>query len=381
MRIIHVVNSLGGSGGAENGMVREITRFDQSIEQLVIRLYARDDLQPVLDAHGVEVAALGLDAALASWNWPLAAARVRGWIQRFDPAVVHTSLFTANIVGQLAGRSLQLPVLSTLTQSGDVDLIRSYQPGASTLRASAFRGIATRAARSRLVRFRALTSDAAATNLQVLGVTADRVRVIPRGVETDLPPPDPCIRERLGLLPDTPLLVNIGRQAAQKGHAFLIDAFERIAAAVPRANLVILGREGDATKQILDRLASSPVADRVHFLGFRQDASAILGAADVFVFSSLMEGLGTAVLEAMAAKVPVVAFDIPPIREITNEGRVAYLVAVGNAERLAEATTAVLDGSAPDLTDLAHNWVRERYDIQGVAAELQSYLEVVASSA
>ena len=124
-------------------------------------------------------------------------------------------------------------------------------------------------------------------------------------------------------------------------------------------------REGDATKQILHRLASSPVADRVHFLGFRQDASAILGAADVFVFSSLMEGLGTAVLEAMAAKVPVVAFDIPPIREITNQGRVAYLVAVGNAERLAEATTAVLDGSTPDLADLAHNWVRERYDIQG----------------
>jgi glycosyltransferase involved in cell wall biosynthesis len=118
----------------------------------------------------------------------------------------------------------------------------------------------------------------------------------------------------------------------------------------------------------------------MRFLGFRQDASTILAAADVFVFSSLMEGLGTAVLEAMAARVPVVAFDFPRVREITNEGRVAHLVPVGNAERLADATTAVLARTAPDLTDLAHQWICDRYDIQAVAHELQTYLEVVAAS-
>ena len=99
MCFLYIINRLSGSGGAENGMVREIMRFVPSIEQFVIRLYAQSDLQPILEAHGVEVAPLGLDSASASWNWPLAAARVRGWIRRFDPAVGHTSLSLVTMVG------------------------------------------------------------------------------------------------------------------------------------------------------------------------------------------------------------------------------------------------------------------------------------------
>jgi hypothetical protein len=157
MRVLHVINTLGGSGGAENGLVREITRFDPDVDQLVLRLFARNDLESVVTDHGIEVAALGLDGSAASRNWPLGAKRVRTWIRRFAPDVVHTSLFSANLVGQIAARSVRAPVLSTFTQSGDVELVRSYQPGASSRAATALRSIADRAARSPLVRFRALT--------------------------------------------------------------------------------------------------------------------------------------------------------------------------------------------------------------------------------
>lgn len=381
MRVLHVINSLGGSGGAENGLVREITRFGPDIDQVVVRLYGQDDLGSSLTSNGIEVVALGLDSRAASRNWPLGAKSVRSLIQRYDPAVVHTSLFTANLVGQVAARSKRVPVLSTFTQSGDVGLVRAYQPGASKASASILRRVATRAARSSSVHFRALTIDASSTNIRALGIPADRVRVIPRGVETDPPLPDPTIRARLGLPPDTQIVVNIGRQAAQKGHEFLIDAFERIAADLPRAHLVVLGREGDATRAIQDRLALSSVADRVHFLGFRPDVGEILRAADVFVFTSLMEGLGTAVLEAMAARVPVIAFDIPPIREVTDGGRVARLVPVGDTLHLAEAAHGVLAGTQPSLAVPAAEWTREHYDIGRIAATLQDYLGVVAASA
>ncbi len=380
MRVLHVINSLGGSGGAENGLVREITRFDPSVEQLVLRLFEQDDLGATLDDRGVEVVHIGLAGSAAARNWPVAVSRTRNWIRDYNPDVVHTSLFTANMVGQMAARSMKVPVLSTITQSGDVDLVRSYQPGASTTRASMLRALAARSARSPYVRFRGLTNHATTTTLRSLGVPADRARVIPRGVEVEAPARDPDVRSRLGLTPDAQLIVNVGRQAAQKGHLLLIEAFERLAAWSPRAHLVVLGREGDATEQTRRRLASSPVASRVHFLGFRRDTQSILRAADVFMFSSLMEGLGTAVLEAMAAGAAVVAFDIPPVREISDDGRVAYLVPVGDAALLAEATQSVLAGAVPDLTDRARIRIRENYDIRVVAAMLQSYLESVINS-
>ena len=378
MRVLHVINTLGGSGGAENGLVREITRFDPDVDQLVLRLFARNDLEPVVTDHGIEVAALGLDGSAASRNWPLGAKRVRTWIRRFAPDVVHTSLFSANLVGQIAARSVRAPVLSTLTQSGDVELVRSYQPGASSRAAAALRSIADRAARSPLVRFRALTANAAATNLAVLRVPDDRVRIIPRGVVTDLPPPDLAVREIAGVPPDAPLVINVGRQAAQKGHDHLIEAFELVVQRIPDAHLVILGREGDASAQLRTQLASSPVAGRVHLLGFRKDAGSIVGTADVFMFSSLMEGLGTAVLEAMAARVPIVSFDIPPVREITDQGRVAHLVPVGSAEGLAADAVAILTGKVPGRAEAAYEWTRQRYDIGRVASQLQDYLEEVA---
>jgi glycosyltransferase involved in cell wall biosynthesis len=173
-------------------------------------------------------------------------------------------------------------------------------------------------------------------------------------------------------------VINVGRQAAQKGHQYLIGAFELVARRIPDAHLVILGREGDASAQLRTQLASSPVADRVHLLGFRKDAGSIVGTADVFMFSSLMEGLGTAVLEAMAARVPIVSFDIPPVREITDQGRVAHLVPVGSVEGLAADTVAILTGKEPDRVEAAYEWTRERYDIGRVASQLQDYLEAVA---
>lgn len=378
MRVLHVINTLGGSGGAENGLVREITRFGPDVDQMVIRLFARDDLDAGLTRHGIEVSGLGLEGGADYRNWPVAALRLRSRILRYRPDVVHTSLFTANMAGQAAGRLTRVPVLSTFTQSGDVGLVRSYQPGAASRTASALRAVSNRIARSKLVRFRALTTDAAVTNLSELRVPASRVRVIPRGVETAPVAPDPEVRERLGLPPKSRLVVNIGRQAAQKGQRFLLEAFDLLAHDEPNAHLIVLGREGDASDELRTQLAACTARDRVHFLGFRPDARSVLRAADVFLFSSLMEGLGTAVLEAMAAQVPVVAFDIPPVNEITDSGRVAHLVPVGDAGALGKAALAVLRGDEPDRAGLAFEWVEAHYDIDHIASSLRGYLETVA---
>ncbi len=241
-------------------------------------------------------------------------------LERFSPDVVHTSLASANLIGQIAARRSSVPVLSTFTLSGDPALMRRYQPGADSRRARLIRRIERLAARGGHVWFRALTADAKETNVRAAGLDPDRVTVIPRGV----PIPDPSIpaprREELGLPEDGAVVLNVGRQTAQKGHVDLVSAFASVRANIP-VHLVILGREGDGTRALREAILREEMTDHVTVVPYSSRPYDYYRTADVFAFPSLMEGLGTAVLEAMACAIPVVAYDIPPVREITSGGR------------------------------------------------------------
>lgn len=376
MRVLHVINSLGGSGGAEHGLVREITRFSDDVEQQVVRLYEKDHLDKELSSAGVEVVALGLRGGRAGWNWPVASTRLSGVVDSYRPDVIHSSLFTANLVAQIAGRRAGLPVVSTFTLSGDPGLLKRYQPGAHSWRGSVLRWMAARAAGHPSVYFRALTRDALVTNCGLLGVEPSRATVIPRGIEPELFPANPKTREQLGLPENASLLVNVGRQTAQKGHLSLLQAFDNVRSQVD-AHLAIIGREGEMTDQLRSTIADKGLDEHVTLVGYTPEVHHYMANADVFVFSSLMEGLGTAVLEAMAMGLPVVAYEIPPVREITDGGRVADLVDVGDTESFARA---VLDVLAGDTGEDASEWVRENFAIEKVARQVEDLLEKVASS-
>jgi glycosyltransferase involved in cell wall biosynthesis len=375
VRVLHVINSLGGSGGAEHGLVREITRFSDTTEQMVVRLFSKDQLDARIRDAGIDIVGLGFESGHAGWNWPAAAYRLATVIKQFGPDVVHSSLFAANLVAQLSGRWTKMPVLSTFTQSGDPLLLRNYQPGASSRRASALRSIAARAARGDEIFFRALTRDALVTNCALLGVDPARATVIPRGVETDIRPSALMSRLDLGLPADGRLLVNIGRQTSQKGHISLLKAFE-IVHAETESHLVILGREGDATREIEGAIDERELTAHVSLIGYTSDVHHYLAHADVFVFTSFMEGLGTAVLEAMAMGLPIVAYDIPPVQEVTDDGRLARLVAVGDHERLADQIMQAFSDKSP--ADEERSWVARKFSIDEVASQVETLLSEVA---
>jgi len=174
VKVLHVINSLGGSGGAEHGLVREVTRFGDGVDQKVVRLFSKDHLDADLEEAGIEVIALGLDSDRAGWKLPAAVSRLLSVARGERPDVIHSSLFTANLVAQVAGRLRGTPILSTFTLSGSEDLLRRFQPGAASRRAAMLREIAAYAARGKGVWFRALTMDALATNCELLGVQPER---------------------------------------------------------------------------------------------------------------------------------------------------------------------------------------------------------------
>jgi glycosyltransferase involved in cell wall biosynthesis len=371
MEVVHVVDSLAATGGAENRLVDEIEALAArgGIDQTVVRLYARDALQPRLEAAGVPVVALGFDAARAGRTWPLAARKLwAAWRER-RPDVVHTSLFSANLVGQLAARPLRIPVVSSFNRTGDLTLQRSLQPGVAGWRGRTMQAVARTVARRGDVHYRAVSAYARDTNCALMRFPPERVTVVPRGIDlASLPAPAP--RSRWGLPDGVPLVVNVARLVPEKAQHLLVDAFAAARRDLPEAVLAIVGSPGSAEPDVKAAIERHGLGDAVRLLGFRDDARALVAAADVFAFSSLSEGSPGAVLEALALGTPVAAFDIPPVRELTEAGRHARLAPVGDTDVLGAAIVAA--STCPRRED-TREWAR-RYDLAAVADQLAALL-------
>jgi glycosyltransferase involved in cell wall biosynthesis len=141
-----------------------------------------------------------------------------------------------------------------------------------------------------------------------------------------------------GADPDRPLVLAVGRLAAQKGFGNLLEAAAFWRDIQPAPRLVIVG-EGPLEAQLKDRAASLGLG--VEFAGSRPDVPALLGSAQVFVLPSAWEGQPLILQEALRAGVPVVATGVGGIPELAGDGA-AVLVPPGDPRRLADAVRAVL---------------------------------------
>ena len=124
-------------------------------------------------------------------------------------------------------------------------------------------------------------------------------------------------RKELGFTDGDFLIATAGRLSPEKAQANLIQAFGKIQQMHPNAHLLIVG-DGMLEDQ-LKVMAASQGTDNIHFLGFRRDMDEIMSAIDLFVLPSLTEGLPNVVLEAFAAKKPVVATRVGGVPEIVDD--------------------------------------------------------------
>jgi len=127
------------------------------------------------------------------------------------------------------------------------------------------------------------------------------------------------VRREFSLGAAAPLLIHVGRMTPQKNHPRLVSIFAELARRLPRARLLLVGREDEAISGRVRRaVAGRGIADRVVFAGERLDVPRLVKAADVLLFPSTSEGLGDVVLEACAAGTPALCSDLPSIREIAG---------------------------------------------------------------
>ncbi len=180
------------------------------------------------------------------------------------------------------------------------------------------------------------------------GVRAERIRVVPSGIDARAlaapPAARAAVRREWGLGDDEVAIVALGALEVRKGHAVLLAAAAGLASAAPRLRYVFCG-EGRQAKALAG--AAAALDGAVRLVGFRRDVAACLAAADIVALPSFQEGLGVAALEAMAAGRPVVASRVGGLAEAVVHEETGLLVPPGDPTALAAALARL--ARDPDL--------------------------------
>lgn len=223
-------------------------------------------------------------------------------------------------------------------------------------------------------------SPALAAAYREAGLPADRLRLIPQGVDLGLfrPAGDRTVlRRELALPAAGPLVLFVGSLIRRKGIDVLLRSWAEMRTGRPEAHLLLVGRDrfdepeaADFLESELARLAPAD-ADAVHRIGVRDDVHRFMQAADVFVFPSRQEGFGTVMIEAMACGLPCVVAELPGITDyIFGPDRTGgRFVPQDDARALADAVVSLLaDAGAADRSGRAGlAAVRQRFAIATVA--------------
>ena len=215
--------------------------------------------------------------------------------------------------------------------------------------------------------------------------TADRVSVVPLGINI---PPLPTAAQRLraraslGLENNALMVAAAGRLEQQKGYIYLLRAFADVHAALPAARLVIFG-DGPLYSTLRTETSRLGLDRVVLFAGWRTDLDVLLSGCDVFCLPSLWETFGYVLLEAMAARLPIVATRVEGIPEVTGDGHCALLVPPANEEALAAALITLLQDGAQRamLAELGRQRLEREYTLARMIARVEAIYQELATTA
>jgi L-malate glycosyltransferase len=183
-------------------------------------------------------------------------------------------------------------------------------------------------------------SESIRLQLQVCGIPAFKIRTIYEGIDLSLYPRR--IREK-ARAPGKPVIVGtVAHLSAEKGIQYLIEAAELIPDAKRQIRFVIVG-DGARREQLCRFAQERGLADIFEFTGFHPSTSQFVKSFDIFALPSLSEGLSSAILEAMASSLPIIATKVGGIPELVTDGENGLLVSPGDAGALAGAIKRLVD--------------------------------------
>lgn len=356
-RVLFVMDTL-GAGGAERSLQEMLPLFEEHGIDVHVACFHRRSVgveHLVFGRHKVHMLDEG---GRAEQIW-----RLRQILREQSIDLVHTTLFEADVYGRTATAGTGIPVVTSLVNMPYESARLRNDAHVNRLKLAAARGLEAVTGHLFATHYHAITHAVKEAAARAFLIPRRKITVVYRGRDQSRlgrrsDERRQKARQALGVPPDRFVILTVGRQEYQKGQTYLVEAFAR--AETDNAELWIAGREGNATPALQAAIARSRLAERIRCLGHREDVPDLMCAADLFVLPSLWEGLGGVLIEAMALEVPIVASDLPPVREVCEDGASGHLVPAENAAALAEAIDRLRAG--PDARARLARAGRRRFE-------------------
>lgn len=345
IRILQLIDTF-GVGGAERVVALLATKLDpQRFTVIPCAISVGGPLVAEFQATGVPHHVLGLQRR-SIFSGPAFLTDVRRIVSTLARTlreeaidIVHCHMTEGTLLGLLGARRAGSAAICTTVHSIFMTPPRKSWDLRRWLLQRVINAVFTR-----VDRIIAVSAQVATTMQRATPVPAQRFVTIPNGIDADTyrwADDRHELRRRAGIVDTRPLVISVGRLVPPKGHIYMLEALARIP--VQQRPYVLIVGDGPERASLQSHATALGLTHDVRFMGNRADVPQLLGAADIFVLSSLLEGLPLALLEAMAAGVPTIATAVGGIPEVIEEGKSGLLVPPADADALASALQHLLN--------------------------------------
>lgn len=376
IKVMHIITTL-GPAGAETMLCRIASGMDATrFENEVVSLTGILDLAESMQAIGVRVRTLGMKKSVPN---PLLVLRLAQWIRESKPDVIHTWMYHANLVGALAARL-----------AGDVPVVWGIHHSAPDPRVDKRRTVLVNricALMSRKFPARIVCcSEASLRFHKELGYDAEKLELVPNGVDPEQFRPDPIarlsVREELGIPADALLIGMAARFHPQKDHRNFFRAAERLHKQMPEIHFLLCGLNITwQNSQLAGWVEAAGLGNCCHLLGVRRDVARLFAAMDIATTSSVCgEAFPVVVAEAMASRTPCVVTDVGDSALIVD--KTGSAVAPGDPYALAEAWRKLIEAGPAERQNLgmaARRRVQQHFALPVIVERHQAIYAQVAA--
>lgn len=353
--VLHVIDTT-GPGGAETIFIDLASRLPPERYRSVVLIRGKGWVYEELGRRGIEP--LILDAK-GSFNWRYLL-RLCRLIRRERVDLIQSHLVGSSVYCSLAGLITRRPVVATFHGAVDIDNVaRLARLKFGLINAGAAVIVAV--------------SDSLRREMaQRTPLRRDKTRLIYNAIVTDdfQRPHSDALRREHGWSADELIVGSLGNIRPAKGYEVLLQAAALLERSRHSLRFVIAGQCNAQNASLYERLLALRhelgLEERVLFLGFSEDAAGFLAGLDLFLSSSLSEGLPLAAIQAMAAGLPILATRCGGYRELITEGENGWLVETGDPQALATALETLADSPElrAELAASARRYALETFDLR-----------------
>lgn len=358
-KILHLIGG-GEIGGAERHVFELLSGLDPQVFSPLLGCLTTGPFADLARQSGVRTETFPMKHPLDLRTiFPLLR-----WAEQEKPALLHAHGSRANLLGRLAAKKLGIPCISTVHSSLATDYL---SPQAARLAITLDRLTLPLSAGIIAV------SDYIADEVQARG--ARHVRTIYNGIPP-LPPSEPDIqrlrfRETWNIPNQSVVIGCVARLHPAKGHAYLIEAMARLQVELPNTHLLLVG-DGPLYHELREEIQHRNLSYTM--TGFLPEGHRALAAMDLFVLPSISEGMGLVLLEAMQARIPIVAAATGGIPEVVRANQDAVLVPPADSCALADACLQILKNkelAATLVASAARRW--QDFSLENMLAQTENF--------